>query len=56
MKKPELDPVILGEASYEIEAQYLDCTKARQALAWQPRYTLENGLRETIGWYEEYLE
>ena len=29
----------------------LDSEKRKQALTWEPRYSLENGLRETIEWY-----
>lgn len=52
MGKTALVPKILNEASHEIPRQYLDCTKARRMLGWRPRYTLEDGLRETIGWYQ----
>ena len=55
MGKENLSPVILGEASREIPKQYLDCAKARRELNWSPRYTLEEGLKETIEWYEEKL-
>ena len=52
---PDLDPEILGEASNEIQDQYLDSNKAGQMLGWEPVYSLENGLRETIAWYSEFL-
>ncbi len=29
----------------------LDYTKAKKELNWQPKYSLENGLRETINWF-----
>jgi len=53
---PDLKPVILGEASNEIQDQYLDSTKAREILDWEPRYSLENGLTETIDWYRAFLD
>jgi dTDP-glucose 4,6-dehydratase len=28
-----------------------DITKARQLLGWEPRVSLEEGLRETIAWF-----
>ena len=50
-----LEPVILNEASHEIYAQFLDCSKARNMLGWQPKYSLTEGLQETIQWYKEFL-
>jgi CDP-glucose 4,6-dehydratase len=55
MEKTRLTPKILNEASHEIREQYLDCTKARTMLAWEPKYTLEEGLLDTIAWYRDYL-
>jgi len=52
---PELRPVILNDAPHEIQAQYLGCDKARRVLGWTPSYSLEEGLRETIRWYQEFL-
>jgi CDP-glucose 4,6-dehydratase len=56
MEKTSLVPDILNEASYEIREQYLDCTKARKMLDWEPKYTMEGGLRETITWYSGYMQ
>ncbi len=55
MGKTFLDPKVLHEATLEIPKQYLDCSKARQMLGWQPKGTLEEGLRETIAWYKKWL-
>jgi len=52
---PELEPVVLNDAPGEIQAQYLDSSKARLVLGWTPRYSLEEGLRETMEWYQEFL-
>ena len=48
-------PTILNEATHEIPAQYLDCTKARERLGWRPPRTLQEGLGETIEWYRRRL-
>lgn len=56
MGKSYLQPVILNEASSEIVNQYLDCTKAQDALGWKPRYNRQEGLRRTIDWYRVYFE
>jgi len=29
----------------------IDATRAQRELAWQPRHTFEQGLRETVAWY-----
>ncbi len=52
---PAVAPVILNEAPNEIERQYLDSSKARRELGWQPRYTIEEGLRRTMAWYRLFL-
>ena len=55
MGQTSLQPVILNEASHEIPRQYLDCSKAQRLLGWQPVFSVEQGLQETITWYEEHL-
>ncbi|MBU0703097.1 MAG: GDP-mannose 4,6-dehydratase [Chloroflexi bacterium] len=52
---PDLEPVVLADAPNEIQAQYLDSGKARRVLEWSPRYSLEEGLKETLAWYQEFL-
>lgn len=53
MDKSHLDPVILNQARNEIKHQYLSAEKARQILNWYPKYSLEQGLKETIKWYQD---
>jgi CDP-glucose 4,6-dehydratase len=55
LNKTDLQPKILNQASLEIPKQYLNCSKARERLEWKPRFTLEDGLRETIEWYRLHL-
>lgn len=33
----------------------LDATKARKTLGWSPKYSLEQGLGETLDWYREHI-
>jgi CDP-glucose 4,6-dehydratase len=47
---------ILNCARYEIKHQYLCAAKARKVLGWKPRFSLEEGLEETIAWYSAYLQ
>ena len=56
MGRAELVPEILNLAVHEIPSQFLDCTKAAARLGWQPRYSFEDGLRETVAWYQAELE
>jgi CDP-glucose 4,6-dehydratase len=53
--KSSLAPKVLNEASHEIPRQFLDCSKAHRMLRWRPKHTLEEGLSETIKWYEEFF-
>jgi len=55
MQRPDLEPVVLDQAKAEIQDQYLDSTKARRVLGWMPRYSLADGLTETIAWYRAFL-
>lgn len=56
MNKTELAPKILNQASHEIREQYLDCTKAKTLLNWQPTHTFNEGIKNTIFWYTDFLE
>jgi CDP-glucose 4,6-dehydratase len=49
------EPGVQNTASGEIRAQYLSAAEAHRVLNWQPQFTLEQGLDETIAWYREYL-
>ena len=50
-----IEPDIRNTARGEIHSQYLSAAKAHRLLGWTPHYSLDDGLRETIGWYTEYL-
>jgi CDP-glucose 4,6-dehydratase len=54
MGKTHLVPVILNQANNEIKHQYLSAEKARQLLGWRSHYSLEQGLKETIDWYQKF--
>ena len=54
----DVEPRILGmgNPAGEIDRQYVDPTKIRDVLGWEPRVGLEEGLRRTIDWYREHPE
>ena len=45
----------LNEAMNEIIHQYLSAKKAREVLQWSPKYSIDDGLTETIDWYKKLL-
>lgn len=45
---------ILNIAKNEIPEQYLDWTKAKEKLGWEPATSFEEGIAETYNWYKEY--
>jgi len=53
--KSDLKPIIKGENQGEIQAQYLDSTKANNTLGWNAKFGLDAGLEKTVAWYTEYL-
>lgn len=55
MGKRHLQPRILNHARHEIPRQVLLADKARARLGWRPRYSLDDGLLETIDWYTQFL-
>jgi CDP-glucose 4,6-dehydratase len=52
---PELEPIVQHRELREIKDQYLSSEKARRLLGWRPKHTLEQGLKQTIAWYEAFL-
>jgi CDP-glucose 4,6-dehydratase len=56
LMQSDLEPIVNNNVSNEIRNQYLSAKKARNLLNWQPNYTLEEGLQNTIQWYEKFFE
>jgi CDP-glucose 4,6-dehydratase len=52
---PHLTPIILNEVKNEIQDQFLCSDKAGQLLGWEPQYSLEEGLADTMAWYRDFL-
>jgi len=51
--KPDVQGVRKPDA--EIDRQYLSAEKAAAVLGWKPKVKLEDGLKKTITWYEDYF-
>lgn len=55
MKRPDLKPTILNEATNEIPVQCLDSSKAKKLLNWNSQFGFDEGLGLTIDWYTRLL-
>ncbi len=55
MMDSDLEPHILNKTTNEIRDQYLSAQKAKALLNWHPMYTLEEGINETIEWYQMFF-
>lgn len=55
LMKSDLELDVRNEAANEIRHQYLSAAKARQSLGWRPLFTLEEGLKQTIYWYQAFF-
>ena len=53
--RPDWKPIVLNQAKAEIHDQTLSSAKANTVLGWKTRYTIEEGMRETVSWYQTYL-
>ena len=57
-KKVDIEIIGGGHPLYkssELKNIKLDCKKAKEKLMWEPKYTMEEGLRETIDFYKSYF-
>jgi CDP-glucose 4,6-dehydratase len=45
-----------GNPSGEIDRQYLDASRIRREIGWEPEVELHDGLRRTLDWYEAHPE
>ncbi len=45
-----------GNPEGEIDRQFVDATKLREATGWEPQVGLEEGIERTIEWYREHPE
>jgi CDP-glucose 4,6-dehydratase len=50
-----LEPDVRNEASHEIVHQYLSAAAARQDLGWSPKFSLDEGIVNTVEWYRRFF-
>ena len=50
-----LKPEIMNQTTNEIRHQYLSALKACEVLDWHPIFSLDEGLKRTISWYQDYF-
>ena len=56
MGREDLEPLVLNETKNEIKHQYLSAEKAKEILGWRVKYSLDEGLKETINWYRDFFK
>lgn len=56
MGRDDLEPIILNEAKGEIRYQHLSTDKAKNILGWKQLFTIEEGMKDTINWYREFIK
>jgi len=54
--RKDTEPQILNAASSEIKDQFLDSTKAHNVLGWRASVTLEDGLKKSFDWYQNFFK
>jgi len=55
MQKSDLSFQILNRAQKEIQNQFLSSKKAERLLGWRAKYSLREGILETIPWYQQHF-
>jgi nucleoside-diphosphate-sugar epimerase len=53
-EKVDTEPLITGRRVNSVK--YLDISKAKRFLGWQPSTPLGEGLRETMAWYRAHRD
>ena len=47
-----LEPDVHGSSGQPAEQEFLSNKRAKAVLGWVPEYSVEDGIRETFGWYQ----
>jgi UDP-glucose 4-epimerase len=52
----KLDPIYEKERPGEVHHISLDASKAKRDLGWEPRYSLKDGLKKSVGYYKRMVK
>jgi len=55
-RKPDIEVNQRDVEFKEIPDQYLDSTRIKDDIGWEPKYTLDTGLKKTVDWYVKFFE
>ena len=50
------EPVYVEDRPGDIKHSYADISRAEKLLGFKPRYSLEEGLKETVDWFKDYFK
>jgi CDP-glucose 4,6-dehydratase len=50
-----VEPLVLDEVQFEIKDQHLWSEKAKKILRWESNYSVDEGLRLTLKWYQDFV-
>lgn len=53
--RTDIEPDVRGEATHEIQDQFLSAEKARHLLSWSPHMTMTEAVADTVDWYRSFL-
>jgi len=53
-RKADIKPTHIGPRIGEVQRLIADAAKAKSLLGWEPKYTLNEGLRSFVQWYKDY--
>lgn len=56
--RSDLEPIALSnnQIAKEINKQFMSFDRAKKELGWEPKWSIEQGLKQTIDWYKEHLK
>ena len=49
-----MKPVHVEQRPGEVQRLIADISKAKSILGWEPKYSIEEGLKKFIDWYKNY--